>query len=254
MANSIFSSYRATIEFSGKCLGGTPADPGMVEKWIASSAGISGEDQRRELVLRTLTEIGFEFDPESPYDAIMAAAKASAVLEGNRFKFDETGLYIEDRQVKALIKEAVNILFAGQQWGATLKGPRSYVAERVFVHPARIRFFHIGSPETCLQEKDGVERLVGHIMGPQGPRSILQNAEYVEGAGLSCVIKVLNPETKTIRRKPSDTDDTFASRSITHPTDDEWAAIWELGGEGGLGASRSQSYGKFQITGWEKVQ
>jgi hypothetical protein len=36
-------------------------------------------------------------------------------------------------------------------------------------------------------------------------------------------------------------------------TEKEWATIWLTGGNQGIGASRSQGYGRFDITKWQKL-
>lgn len=226
---SIFTDYAATIRFRDKCLGGVPKDPQVIEGWLRQ-AGISADEDRRAMLLRTLGELGADVPAGATYEELEAAAAKLANNEANGFKHDEGGLYIEDRQVKALLREATNILFAGERWGATKKGPKSYLAERVFVTPARLYFT---TPGTDLRffEPDGMERGVGHIMTPKGPRSILHYAEYVERAELQFGVRVVE----------------------NCITPEQWEKVWELGQELGLGASRSQSYGCFDMVSWNSM-
>lgn len=114
-------------------------------------------------------------------------------------------------------KEATNILYAGERWGTTKKGPKSYVAERIFVPDDRV---YLGR-----QEEDGIETLIGHVPSAQGPRSIITRYEYVHQA--------------TIR---------FRLLSMRDCLDfDHWREILTLLQEIGLGSVRSQSFGTFTV-------
>lgn len=205
-----------------KLLGGIPKSPDIIEAWLRSKAGITNEEEIRQATLRTLIDLGAEVSPEMSYDELASASKSLAAIKStNGFKRDEDGLYIEDRQLKALIKEAVNILYAGDRWGKTKKGPRSFTAERVFIQPPKI---HVGRAEP-----DGIELMMVHASTPMGPRNSLAYHEYIEGARLSFSVQVLRDEILP----------------------ENWAEIWVLAQENGLGACRSQSYGRFDVIKWE---
>ncbi len=120
-----------------------------------------------------------------------------------------------------MLKESTNILFAGERWGVTRKGPRSFVAERVFVEPDKL---WLGR-----QEPSGVELMVGHLSGPTVPRSTLGYHEYVEQPALEFTI--------------------LAVREAL--TREQWADIWVLAQENGFGALRSQGFGRFYLDRWE---
>jgi len=136
------------------------------------------------------------------------------------FKVGEHGLYVEARQVKALLKECTNILFGGERWGPTRKGPKSFLAERVFVEPDRL---YLG-----VQQPSGLELLVGHVNGPTGPQSTLGYHEYVLEPDLEFSVLVL--------------------RDVI--TADQWADVWALAEQIGFGAVRSQGYGRFRVVSW----
>ena len=80
-------------------------------------------------------------------------------------------------------------------------------------------------------EPDGVELVIGHIVGPHGPRSTLGYHEYVNRAIL-------------------DFDVLVARDSIQ---EEWWVDLWVHMEENGIGALRSQGYGKFDLLKWEKV-
>jgi len=221
----IFTTYRAQLTFRSKLLGGIPKDPKIIEGWLRSKAGISSEEEVRQAMLRTLVELGAEVRPDMTFEELQEASKhLAAVKQTNGFKRDTDGLYIEDRQIKAMIKESVNILYAGERWGKTKKGPRNFTAERVFVSPERI---HLGKADP-----DGVEMMIIHASGPTGPIHSLSYSEYVEQPVITFDVMVTKDE-------------------IAH---ENWPEIWLHAEENGLGANRSQSFGRFDVTGWEQLK
>lgn len=219
----VFTTYTCEIQFRNYILGGIPKSPDVIEGWLRTKAGITNEEELRQKMVSTLLELGAEIDPTWSYEEMVAASKKLAgVRSTNGFKINKDGLYIEDRQIKAAIKEAVNILFAGDRWGKTRKGPRSFTAERVFIDP---------QPAISLgkKEPDGVELMMVHAITPQGPRSSLAYHEYVDKPHLAFDVMV-------------------AQDAIDHEL---WPMIWTLCQENGLGAARSQSYGRFDVVKWE---
>lgn len=220
----VFTTYHAEIVIRDRIMGGTPKSPKMIEGWLRSKAGISDEEEIRRAMLRTLLEIGADVTPDMGYDELVAASEALAASQGtNGFKQDENGLYIESRTIKAMLKEVTNILYAGDRWGKTKKGPRSFLAERVFVNPDRV---YLG-----VDQPSGVELFIGHTSGPKGPQSNLTYVEYVTSPRLEFDVMV--------------TED-----AIDH---DHWPEIWVQAQEIGLGALRSQGFGRFDIEVWEPV-
>lgn len=207
-----------TIQFHGRLIGGAPKDPKLVQGWMRKNLGITDEVELLERTKTHLVEMGVPTPENATFDDIVSASDHLAdELKTQGFKRDIDGRpYIESRQIKAGIKESVNILFASQKWGATRKGPKNFVAERVFVTPDVIP---VGD------DIDGVDLFIGHIKGPRGPQATIGYAEYVEQATISFTIKVL-------------------VESLT-PT--QWANIWSHMEYNGLGAMRSQGYGQFSV-------
>lgn len=224
----VFTTYHARLELRNKLMGGIPKNPRVIEGWLRAKAGIEDEEEVRQAMRRTLTELDpdLEIAPNASFDEIVKASeKLAGSMQTNGFKQDEQGLYIESRQVKALLKESVNILFPYQthKWGATRKTPKSFVAERVFINPDRL---HLG-----VTEPDGVDLMIGHVSGPGGKRSTVTYHEYVEQPGIEFEVLV-------------------AEDSITQK---QWAMTWVHSQENGLGALRSQGHGRFTITQWKRI-
>lgn len=225
----LFTQYTATIQFRDRVVGATPSNPKLIEGWIRSKAGITREDEIRQMTVKTLVELGLISedvldDPEATYDSISQAAEAIAKKSQTQmFKRDEDGLYLESRVIKAMLREAVNIAYPWSpenKWGVTRKGAKSYFVETTFVNPDHIS---LGVPEPS-----GIDLFVGHVSGPQGPRSTLGYYEYVERATLTLEVIVMHDGVK----------------------EDQWATIWSLGEEIGLGAMRSQGFGRFDVLAW----
>ena len=227
----IFVTYHAAVQFRDKVMGGTPKNPKAIEGWLRTKAGSSDQEEVRRAMLRTLRELGADVSDDDDYEALVKASEALAVeKQTNGFKTNEQGLYIESRQIKAMLKECVNILYAGQKWGKVKtdeqsyngKGPKSFVAERIFVNPSTISL--------GVNDPGGVELFIGHVTGPQGPRSTMTYVEYVD--------------------QPRIEFDVLVTRDSIE--DKKWAEIWVHAQENGLGALRSQDFGRFDIIEWKR--
>jgi hypothetical protein len=220
----LWTTYVATVAFRDKLVGGIPKDPKLIEGWLRYKAGIEDGQELRAAMLRTLAEVGPERrDAAAEDDLDQAAAAMVAQKRTTGFKTGPDGLYVEARQVKAMLKESTNIVFAGERWGPTRKAARSFVAERVFVEPGKLLL--------GVEEPSGVETVVGHLGGPTGPRSTLSNYEYVEQPVIEFRVLVLH--------------------DCISP--EQWRAIWSHAQENGFGTLRSQGYGRFDVVQWERL-
>lgn len=232
-SDGLWNEWEITLRFRDKLMGGIPKDPKVIEGWILSQAGVKKKWEVTQMLRRTLMEL----DPElvlatdAPLETLLELSSAMAANKNTvGFKRDEFGLYLEERKVKAMLKEVTNILFAGDKWGKTRKGPKNYLAERVFVDPAKLRFDR--------DEPDGIELIIGRVNGPQGPRSVLAYHEYVERVEVQFHMKAVNGSMT----KPDKNAD-----------EDPWREMWVLAQENGLGALRSQGHGKFDVVQFDKL-
>lgn len=229
-----FAAYDVELSFHDKLLGGSPKKPDLIEAWIRKSAGVTDEMERRRIVVQTLKDQGVELPAgidvsgdisDVTYEEVIRASEAIAGEQNTcGFKKNGHGIYVESRHVKAMIREAVNIGFAGERWGRTRKGPKAFTAERVMVGPDQIL---LGD-----EEPHGVHRTIKHIEDRQGKRSALGYYEYVEQPVISFQVEVLDDD-------------------IAH---ENWPRIWVIAEMEGLGACRSQGYGTFSVTKWERVR
>ena len=223
-AVDLFTTYRAELSFQNRIIGGIPKDPKVIEAWLRTKITVNNDEEYIQMAKRTMEELGYTgLTGENFEDMEKVSAEMAAVKHCVGFKRDDHGLYIEARQVKAMLKECTNILFAGTKMGITKKGAKSFLAERVFVEPDKI---YLG-----VTEPTGIDTVIGHVSGPRGPQSTLAYVEYVD--------------------KPVITFDVMAAKDCI--PDDMWGQVWVLGEKNGLGAMRSQNHGHFEVTKWSKV-
>lgn len=221
---SPFARYRVEIRFRAKLMGGVPKAPDVIEGWLRSKAGVTDEAEIGHMTALTLAQrLGVDPGSADIEDMIAASREVAASKSTNGFKADGDGLYVEGRQVKALLKEVTNIVYAGEKWGPTRKGARNFVAERVFVVEDRI---HLGRTQP-----DGIEQVIGHVSGPQGARSTLTYHEYVFQPTCSFTL--------------------MSHRDCIKP--DQWVDLLILAQEEGLGALRSQGHGRFSVQAFDKL-
>ena len=224
MTDSVFADWRSKsypFTFHGEIVvdtlvGGVPRNPNVIKGWIESKLKDSQQQRIRDLVAETVATTGVTSE--------QAVEEISQTKHLNGFKVDpEHGLFYEGRQLKAGLKEAVSIaVSAGKlemtKWGSTRKWLTNYFPEHVFVVEERL-YLGVSEPTGVLQQ---------FVHTHNG--SSIQYQEYVTDAKLTFTIV---------------TDHDF--------TDQDWAMIWTTGEMNGLGASRSQGYGTYQVTKWEKT-
>lgn len=195
--------------------GGVPTDPKVAEGWLRTKLA-DKDDLIREMVAKTMVERGVTADE--------AATLVDTTKHLNGFKRDELGLYIEGRQLKAAIKEAASVARAvdklKSRWGATNKGVQGFVAEHVMVLDDRL-YLGVTEPSGVLQS---------FPKNPRTGQTGIQYTEYIEEATIDFTVV---------------TDHKFA--------DEEWAMLWLTGEQQGIGATRSQGFGKYTVTRWERA-
>lgn len=202
--------------------GGIPADPDKATGWIASKMGLK-DDMLRDMVVKTMEERG-TVEAATTEDVTDAAGEVADLKQLNGFKRQDDGtLYIEGRQVKAMLKEAASIAVAGNHlpsrgWGKTNKGLLNFLAEHIFVLDDQIPLGTV--------EPSGISQRFVHTWRGSG----IQYEEFV----------------------------TDAKVSFTVVTDFEWPkefwpTVWVIAEKNGLGASRSTGVGTFEVQTWDQL-
>lgn len=193
--------------------GGIPSDPKVVAGWIKTKLA-DNDTIIRDEVAQIMLDRGITAD--------IAATELAELRHLNGFKRDTHGLYIEGRQLKACLKEAASVAVAsgnlkgGRAWGTTLKGMTGFFPEHVFVNEDRL-YLGVTEPTRINQ------RFVHTHKG-----SAIQYEEIVEDAKICFTVEA---------------DHKF--------TPAEWATLWLTAERQGLGASRSQGFGRFTVTQWD---
>lgn len=203
--------------------GGTPTDPNKAKGWIASKMGLKDE-ALQEMVVKTMTERGVDFEAMTHEDIEAAAEEIADLRQLNGFKrLDDENLCIEGRQVKAMLKEAASIAVAGghlpsRGWGKTNKGLLNFLAEHIFVLDDKIPL--------GVVEPSGVSQRFVHTWRGSG----IQYEEYVTDAKIGFTVVTDYDWPKEF-----------------------WPTVWVIAEKNGLGASRSTGVGTFEVTAWDQL-
>ena len=145
------------------------------------------------------------------------------------FPCDENGLFIWSRQVKAMFKESASML----RITTTKIG-----SKQILQHGFEVKGLeHEERIPLGVSEPTGCEEGPIHVRTAQGPRTALKRFDYVEKAKLVFGVWVL----KT------------APQEKRHVGEKDIVRMLTFGQENGLGANRSQGYGKFDVVEFCKV-
>jgi len=212
----------------GRLVGGIPSDPKVAEGWLRSKLQ-ENDDRIREMVAQVMVERSVGIEEATEY--------VNNLKNLNGFKRTPGGvLFIEGRQLKAAIKEAVSIAVAAKKlemtgWGATRKWLTNFLPEHVFIleETMELRQWAVNGEDkngelVAVTKPSGVMQQFVHTH--RG--SSIQYQEHVDNAVI---------EFHLISDYP------FTSK--------DWGMIWTTGEKNGLGASRSQGYGTYGVTAWD---
>ncbi len=212
----------------GILAGGIPQDPNVVESWIKTKLrDIRSDAEIQDVIATTMAELGLSEDE--------AVREASSKMVGmNGFKRDETGLYVEGRQLKAALKESVMVAAnAGKletgKWGkpdnaSYKKQIKGWFPEHFFIVEDRLHLFR--EDGTPVQVHDGVTQKFVHTHRGDS----ISYEQFVQNAHVPFTLKA-DFELK----------------------EQQWAMIWLTGQMQGFGASRSQEYGRYEMVKWDQV-
>ena len=247
--------YRAGLVITSIC-GGVPSSEKTAEAWIrVKLRDIRSESEIRALVEKTREElritnlaagrIAAEEDSGPQETAVIpeekltdaAISRVARDMAGlNVFKRTEAGvLYLEGRQLKAGLKEAVSVAanagkITTKSWGvpdnaAYKKQLKGWFPEHVFI------------PETVIPLRDGNGAEI------KDPTGVLQKFVHTHRGDAIGYEEYLD-EAHIV----------FTVKTDVELTREQWGMIWLTGQDQGLGASRSQGFGTYVIEAWEPVK
>jgi len=226
----LITKFDVELRFVDQVQGGIPRHGEMIEAWLASR-------QMSDLAEQTAVEV----------DLVEEADKMWC-----GFKRDEHGLYLEDRQITALLKEASSMLGIARQ----NRGWRQVLQHGTFVKPARL---YLGR-----DEPDGFDERVVHAMTPKGKISSFKRHDYVEKAEVSFQVWVTNGHP-VVKPKPKPDKKTKGGKIRTDQELEEMEKArggaevflrnsFAFSQDIGLGANRSQGFGKYNLLKFEKAE
>lgn len=213
-----FDKYKVKIHLKN-IVGGIPKSKEMIDCWL-KTANKNWTDEQREAIKNATIE--------SLPDAGEALTDKQTVC----FKRDpEKGLYIDGRIIKAMLKENCNVIKdllpnpakKGNEKGIT--NLKSKAAEQLFVDEEKV---YLGR-----MEPDYVDENPIHVMTAQGPRDSIKRFQLVFDADIEF----------TLWRRIGNIVPEFAM-----------LAALDYAQTLGLGASRSQGYGQFNVISVEKIE
>ncbi|MBI3936436.1 MAG: hypothetical protein HY323_05620 [Betaproteobacteria bacterium] len=221
-----WSIYDVELEFDDRLVGGIPlvaetAEPeeraNAYESW-ARGQGVEGADASD--LAETLAE-------EGDMPVLTEDAEVAGMTTG--FRRDADGLYVEARQVKAMLREAA------QRCGL-LKQKRG--ARQVVQHDLHVRAVDGGQKlRLDRMEPDGTDERPISVVTRQGPRTAIKRFEYVNQAQLRFQIRLLS----------GGVGDGIVG-------EEELRKMLEFGGWLGLGSDRSQGEGVFRLKEMRRIE
>jgi hypothetical protein len=209
----LYDIYEVAIAVRDRVCGGMPRNPDLIKTWVESTTGFA--DEQAEKLVQADAEL-----------VVNAVAEKSWV----GFPEDkEKGLFIPCRNVKAMLKQSASLLRITVQ----KRGSKQVLAEGLEVKAPD------GGDRLYLETKvpTGREDKAIHVMTAAGPRSALKRQDFVERPVLTFQIWVLKTDPKENR----------------HIGEEDIVQILTHAQENGLGASRSQGEGKFDVIEFDKV-
>lgn len=211
--------YAGTLHIA-RLAAGVPSDPNVAEGWLRTKLAPK-EDLLREMIAEVMADMSVTADE--------AARIVDKRKHLNRFHQDpERGgeLYIEGRQLKAAIKEAVSVAVTVGKIPikvANIKTTKmiwGFVAEHIQVVEDRL-YLGVTKPADV------------HQSFPENKKAGVRGIQYTE------ICRDVKADFTVI------TDHEFSDR--------DWAMLWLTGEQQGIGASRSQGFGRYEVTRWERI-
>jgi hypothetical protein len=236
--------YRVQLHFKERIVGGIPAvnvdedAPQEIQEEQTKKAKTVLDAFLRKRLADRMNEEEIAELVDQTYDEAYSDFEAQAT---STFKSDENGLLIEGRQCKAMIKEVGSRLGFGKAIKGTRPSLRGDIHEACHVDEDTIYLWEQnGDPgegaDITLKhvtEPHGHETRPIHVWGPQGPQSAIKRSAYVTRGYIEFHVRIL--------------------KSVTF-NEEHLMEILTHGGDLGLGAERSQGFGKYEVIGFEQVE
>jgi hypothetical protein len=209
----LYDVYSVTIKVRDRICGGIPRNKDLIKNWV--EAGVGYKDEKTEKLTAENAELIVNEVAEKSWIGFMGTEK--------------DGLFIQARQIKACLKQSASVL------GITKKkrGSTQILAEgmEVKAKDGGDRFYF------GMKTASGMHENAIHVMTAQGPRTALRRMDYITEPQITFEVWLL----KT------------APQETRHIGEEQLTDILRHAQENGLGASRSQGEGKFNVIAFEKL-
>lgn len=209
----LYKRYDVVIKLREKLCGGIPRDPNMIAAWVKAKTGF--DDAQTKEQVEEVTEAMVDQAAEGSWIGFMS---------------DDEGLYLEARNLKAMLRECASVL-------GILKKKRG--SKQIIQHGFEVKAPG-GSPRIRLgvKEPTGRDEKAIHVMTAQGQRNALKRVDYVEAPEVHFEVWVLHT----------------APAETRHIGEKELVEMLTLAQENGLGADRSQGAGKFDVVQFSVIE
>lgn len=211
-----FERYGVKIEFTDRVVGALPKNPEIIAAWVNSR--IEDQEKAKSMTKKIAKEVDADAEAEKKWVS---------------FKIDSKGIYLDDRNFKAMLREAANTIRVFSKEGGY--GKRQLFQHGLFVEPARIYFMKDGK---ILKQPDGQQERTIHVMTAMGKRDTIKREDFIDQAQMEFVVKIVVPYG--LKNAP------IGKAELTD--------MLELSSDIGLGGSRSQSFGKFKILSVQEIK
>jgi len=218
----LYDIWKAKIKVRNKLYGGVPKSPSIISDWHkqrikeALKAGHNITPERSEKDLEEIMKT-VDVDEEATWNGFK-----------EYYKGEHVGPYLDGYNLKACIREGAT------QTGVTLmRWSNNRGFRQHYQHGVHVKSGDGKSDIILLGPVAGQDEFVGHIRGPQGPKSIINRFDYV-ASGLELEFQVW-------------------SLAVGIIDDDLIKVILLASQEIGLGAARSRELSKFDLVSLERI-
>jgi hypothetical protein len=241
MAESYPYQYDGAL-LLGMVLGGVPSDPRVAEGWLRTKIKDT-ESRIQDMVAKTMVERSV--DAEQALKIVNDLRNLNGFKRGGPEHEGRQGqLYVEGRQLKAGLKEAVSVAVGAGKlkltgWGQTKKYLTNYVPEHIFVLEDEL-WLETVPDELVVKDDVPFDQLLAASTQAKEPTGVTQQFVHTHrGSSIQYQEFVRNALVQ------------FTVATDHFFTDKQWALIWTTGELNGLGASRSQGYGRYEVRNWK---
>lgn len=218
---TLYDFYNVQIRFKDRCYGGRPKNKELLRTWIVATTGYN--DAKTDELVAQAQDMTPALDLDKEFEKSWTG-----------FATDGDGVFLESRAVHAMIKQCASLL----RLTIDKRGSKQILAEGTVVHAMdggnKIRFVRNASR---VLVPDGYQEDAIHVTTPQGERTALRRQDYIHQAGLEFQVWIMKTAPSEKR----------------HLTEEDLVRILTLGQNVGLGASRSQSNGQFEVIGFGRA-